>query len=153
MNPVITVHHMAFVVSDVDATVEFYRRWFDAEPKGGYDDQNGSDLARVHGLDQVDYRIAFVSIGGTLLEFLQFRTPAGASRVELGGADVGASHVALLVPDVHDLCRQLREAGVQVHSDPIRFADGDAAGALLTYCRDPDGNRIELIQPPAGWAA
>jgi hypothetical protein len=28
--------------------------------------------------------------------------------------------------------------------------DGEAAGTVLAFCFDPDGNRVELLQPALG---
>jgi glyoxylase I family protein len=56
-------------------------------------------------------------------------------------ADVG-QHFAVAVDDLDAAVGELREAGVEV-SDPSVLP----TGARQSFCRDPDGNRLELHQP------
>jgi catechol-2,3-dioxygenase len=38
--------------------------------------------------------------------------------------------------------------GYSALSEPVAPTSGPVSGGLLIYLLDPDGNRVELIQPP-----
>ena len=50
---------------------------------------------------------------------------------------------------VHSVLQELRDKGARIESEPLLIPDGPNKGGLLVYLRDPDGVRIELIEPPA----
>lgn len=140
------LHHAGLVVSDLDRALDFYGRHLGAELDFRLDGLTGQDVAELNGLPEIDFDLAFVTIaGGARLELLQYRVPQG--RHEPGETyDVGAGHVALEVSDVRLAVEQLRDAGVSVEGGPLVIADGPAAGWVIANFRDPDGNRIELVQ-------
>jgi predicted enzyme related to lactoylglutathione lyase len=57
--------------------------------------------------------------------------------------DVGCNHVALQVDDIDALYEKLISAGIQFHTPPVISSNG---GAKVTYCRDPEGVIIELVE-------
>jgi lactoylglutathione lyase len=56
----------------------------------------------------------------------------------------GITHIALSCPDVAVAKTLLDRAGFPVREGPVRFGNG----AQAIFVRDPDGNVIELSQPP-----
>ena len=54
-----------------------------------------------------------------------------------------AFHVAFTVEDIEGAYRRLSAAGIHFHAPPQLAPDG---GAKVTYCRDPEGTIIELVQ-------
>ena len=58
----------------------------------------------------------------------------------------GLSRVAFRVPDVRGLVEKVRAAGLEVLDEPRRIEAGGAA-FMLAFVRDPNGVRVELIQP------
>ncbi|HEY8038783.1 MAG TPA: VOC family protein [Polyangiaceae bacterium] len=56
----------------------------------------------------------------------------------------GITHVALSCPDVLAAKSLLEAAGFPIREGPVRFGNGSQA----IFVRDPDGNVIELNQPP-----
>jgi lactoylglutathione lyase len=57
----------------------------------------------------------------------------------------GITHVALSCPDVASARNVLEAAGFPIREGPVRFP----TGAQAIFVRDPDGNVLELNQPPA----
>ena len=58
---------------------------------------------------------------------------------ELG---TGYGHIAVGVDDLDATLARLREQGIEAERDPYRVREG---GSRLTFVRDPDQYRIELI--------
>jgi lactoylglutathione lyase len=64
-----------------------------------------------------------------------------------GGRGSGLSHLVVQVESMHATVTDLRTKGIEV-AEP-ESPDG-SADFLTTWITDPDGNRIELVQWPAG---
>jgi lactoylglutathione lyase len=63
---------------------------------------------------------------------------------ELGDA---YGHIAISVDDLDDTLRSLKEQGIEPEREPYQVREG---GSWLTFVRDPDQYRIELIGRSAG---
>ena len=59
---------------------------------------------------------------------------------ELG---TGYGHIALAVDDLDQTLARLKGQGIEPEREPYRVREG---GSRLTFVRDPDGYRIELIE-------
>ena len=57
----------------------------------------------------------------------------------------GYTHVALRVGSVEDAAAKLEAAGCPITEGPVTFPNG----ARSIFVRDPDGNVVELNQPPS----
>ncbi len=68
----------------------------------------------------------------------------GVDSYELG---TGYGHIALTVEDMEQTLAGLAEQGIEPERPPYRLREG---GSLLCFVRDPDGYRIELIEPSPG---
>ena len=68
----------------------------------------------------------------------------GVDSYELG---TGYGHIALTVEDMEQTLAGLAAQGIEPERPPYRLREG---GSLLCFVRDPDGYRIELIEPSPG---
>ena len=66
------------------------------------------------------------------------------STYEMGTA---YGHVALAVDDLDGTLARLREQGIEPEREPYQVREG---GSRLTFVRDPDQYRIELIERSGG---
>jgi lactoylglutathione lyase len=64
----------------------------------------------------------------------------GVDSYELG---TGYGHVALTVDDIDATLARLAEQGIEPERVPYTVREG---GSRLTFVRDPDGYRVELIE-------
>jgi lactoylglutathione lyase len=64
----------------------------------------------------------------------------GIDSYELG---TGYGHIALTVDDIDATLARLAEQGIEPERAPYTVREG---GSRLTFVRDPDGYRIELIE-------
>ena len=80
--------------------------------------------------------------GPTLIELLEFKShPQPPNHMNI--SKIGASHVAFTVDDLDKTYEKFTAAGVKFNAPPQNSPDGYAK---VTFCHDPDGTPIELVQ-------
>ena len=98
------IHHIAYVVSDMDEAVRLFRESFELEL---------SDRCVIKG--ERSYEMATFPCGPTLIELLRpIRHPALAKFLEEHGP--GLHHVAFAMKDLPGRIEELREKGVFVNA-------------------------------------
>lgn len=113
--------HTMLRVADMERTLAFYCGRLGMTVQTDRTDPDG-------------YRNVFVGPG------LEFGCRPG---VTLDPRSTGFDDIAFEVADVATACDQLRASGVKI----VREVKAAASGALIAIVEDPDGYRIELIQP------
>ena len=141
----IALRHFGIVVADLERALEFYGGLLELKVIRRMD-EHGAFIDRI--LGQNDIRVTTVKLGGssgeTLLELLQFHSPAVTGQNNRRGLfSIGPTHLALTVSDLDALCERLRAAGTPFICEPQLSADG---AAKVCFCADPEGNPIELVQ-------
>lgn len=137
------LNHVGISVSDIERSIRFYCDTFGMEqfceimPVGGPAHEAMMDLPGVSG------RMCVVGKGPMHLELFEFHQPAPAVRGAYPVSDHGVSHFGIEVEDIDATYRAVEAAGVRIHAPVIRFGSSMRA----TYCRDPDGNVFEIMQP------
>jgi lactoylglutathione lyase len=81
----------------------------------------------------------FLGVPGQDSPELELTYNFGVESYELG---TGYGHVALTVDDLDATLARLAEQGIEPEKPPYSVREG---GSRLTFVRDPDGYRIELI--------
>ncbi len=116
------LHHVSLVVADTARSLGFY-----CELLGLALDPARPDLG---------YPGAWLEVGPRQIHLLELPNPDPvAGRPAHGGRD---RHVALLVEDLAALADRLTAAGVS--------CTRSRSGRQALFCRDPDGNAVELIE-------
>jgi catechol 2,3-dioxygenase-like lactoylglutathione lyase family enzyme len=134
----IRIHHTGFTVSDLQRSVDFYRRFgFQEEARG---EASGPDVEIGTGIPSAVLREAMLVRDGVRLELIEYALPSGGPP-PLPPNGIGAAHVAIEVDDIDSAVNGLRDAGVTFISDPITTGD-----LRWVYFKDPDGITAELIQ-------
>lgn len=141
------LHHVGVTVSDLERSLAWYREVFGLVPDV---DETGSgpDLCATVQVPDVNLRFAFLHVGNTRIELLQYVTPAG-SPFDMRNNDVGAAHICLVVDDVQASYDRLTAAGFAFNAPPLHLHDGVMAGHTIVYLRDPEGIQLELMQEPS----
>ncbi|WP_298067269.1 VOC family protein [uncultured Mailhella sp.] len=145
MSEVLAMRHTGLVVSDMDVCLRFYTEILGlkyAEPVL----ESGACLETVLKAPGVRVRTAKLGTekGTGVLELLQFLSPYEDSRKESRSfCQHGLTHVAFTVQDVSRLKERIEKAGGSSLSEPVPTTDGKY---LLLFCRDPEGNLLELVQ-------
>jgi catechol 2,3-dioxygenase-like lactoylglutathione lyase family enzyme len=147
------VNHVAFVVADVERSIEWYTRNF------GFSiavrqRQDNAYTRRLVGLPDAVLEVAHLRLPGVdstrspTVELIQYVAPISTMRQNSDVNSIGAAHLAFSVDDLWSMYQALREIGVEFYSPPIAIELGANKGGYTCYLADPDGNRLELFQPP-----
>lgn len=146
------LNHIGMTVRDLDRTLAFYREAFGLEPVIRAVGEN-ADISRSVGLEGENARIeyAFLDLGNTRIEVLQYDRPRGEQEYARRSCDVGAFHVCFDVDDLDAKYAQLKSMGLDFVSEPIVLdgEQGALAGLRYVYFRDPDGLMLQMYEMPA----
>ena len=137
------IRHSGIVVSDLATSLPFYRDllglevWWDQVEEGPFVEAvTGVAGARIH-------TVKLRAPNGVSIELLQYlNTPTPVPPLTHSN-DVGCNHVALQVRDLDALYERAVEQGIRFNTAPLVAAGGNAK---VTYCRDPEGVLVELVE-------
>jgi catechol 2,3-dioxygenase-like lactoylglutathione lyase family enzyme len=146
----ISLHHTAIVVGDLQKSLAFYEGYFGGAVETILRDVGDPQIAELHQLDDARFTLAFVKFGNSRLELFQFEHPGDGAAVSDRAHDFGVRHVCFEVADVRQAYAEMSAAGVVFTRPPYELTEGDARGTVLAFCFDPDGTRVELLQPGPG---
>ncbi len=121
MNGIVGLHHVSLLVADTATSLRFYA------------DLLGLDVCARPDLG---FPGAWLSVGDQQIHLLELANPdPSAGRPEHGGRD---RHTAMMVIGLEQLRDRLNAAGVA--------CSRSKSGRQALFCRDPDGNALELIE-------
>ena len=143
---VTSMHHCSFVVTDIERTVDFYRRLVGLELVARA--KNVSEgLGTALGVKQpeAELEIAFMKAGDTLIEFIEYVEPK-VKPCPNDPSIAGTGHICFKVDDIHAMKRKLEDAGVKFNSEPS--TSREVPGKMFKWCyfRDYDGITMELLE-------
>ena len=122
MFEVVRIHHVSLIVSDTGRSLKFY-----VELLGLAVDEQRPDLG---------YPGAWLWVGDQQIHLLELPNPDPVQgRPHHGGRD---RHLALTIKDLDSLAERLEQGS-------IGFTRS-RSGRRAIFCRDPDGNALELIE-------
>jgi len=137
------IRHTGVVVSDMNQSLEFYRDLLEMKVIKDFKEE-GEYIDTILDLSGVKVRmIKLTADDGTMLELLKYSSHPKKSNDNHQICDIGCSHVAFTVKDVDKEHKRLSDKGVKFNSPPCVSPDGCAK---VTFCRDPDGVFIELVE-------
>ena len=120
-------HHVAIVTRDLAPLGHFY-----VDVLG---------LSVVGSIQRSDVNILFIGAGDTAIELVE-----NANVDKAQGSGSGWAHIALEVADLVAAHAELLEQGIVFHIPPRDFPAQQPV-MRLAFCKDPDGNDVELVQP------
>jgi catechol 2,3-dioxygenase-like lactoylglutathione lyase family enzyme len=140
------LHHVGMPVRSIERSLAWYRDVLGLEPDFVVSAE-GPELSQTVQLDGARLRFAFLPLGGTILELLEYESPVGEDFA-LRNCDVGALHVCFEVDDIDAVYAELRRKGVEFSIEPTRQR-GPIEGDRCCYFRDLDGIQLELWERAA----
>ena len=124
--------HVGMVSSDLDKTIAFY--------------------CGLLGLKEIlvkrtgeGGRIAFLEIGGVMLEIVEPAAGASTPAREVPMSEAGIRHITFRVDDVDAVYDALRAAGVEFTIPPRQAVNAELI-RRVAFCRDPDGIVVEFLE-------
>jgi glyoxylase I family protein len=117
--------HVGLTVSDLDRSLDFYRRL-------------GLEVLRTNGPDAKGARSAVVKVAGQELNIF---ARADAAPIDTRDNAAGMHHFCLRMEaaSIDELIADVRKAGLEIVRGPIKRRDGSSL-----FLSDPDGVRVEL---------
>ncbi len=137
------LRHAGIVVRDLGRAADFYQQLLGLRVVTRQD-ESGPFLDAILGLDGCSVTTVKMAAaeGATLVELLCFDSHED-HRPPAQPFSTGPTHIAFTVDDLMADYQRLNVAGVEFTTPPQRSPDGSA---LVTFCRDPEGNLIELVE-------
>lgn len=125
------IDHVTIVVTDLQATRQFYVDWL--------------GMVEVPRPD-FDFAGLWFQAGDTLLHIILEHDRSGAAGVNEDGRlkSSRGHHLAFAVDDAKAAAAELEKRGIAFVSPPKKRPDG----AIQAFVLDPDGHVIELCSPP-----
>lgn len=143
------VLHTAISTPDLNRAVEFWahlgfeqvRSWSWPEGTEAVDDFLGVRRSAA--------RAALLQGPGAAIELFEFAAPDAGHATRDHASSIarsGYTHLCLEVDDVDTEVDRLTAVGMTFWAAPV----ADPTGRRMIYGKDPDGNIVELVQPPEG---
>ena len=146
---IIAADHTGITVSNLERSVAFWRDVIGFE-FSHRTQQSGQFATEITGVPGAELSLAVVKAPGHKIELLEYHAPADRKLTnDLRPCDVGHAHIALTVNDLDAVLQQIAASGWKAAGTPQTLTTGPNTGKRVVYVRDPDGNTIELMQPPA----
>jgi lactoylglutathione lyase len=120
--------HTMLRITDPEKSRAFYEAL-------GFEFSRDMDIVRNGELEATNY---FFSMGDHE-NVLELTFNHDGRKYELGDA---YGHIAIAVDDLNGTLAQLTEQGIEPEREPYQVREG---GSWLTFVRDPDGYRVEII--------
>lgn len=139
------LRHVGITVTNIEKSINFYKSFFGFSTVKDMDEE-GEHIDKFSGLKDINVRtVKMVDGYDGLIELLHYRSHPKTKDENLSRdiTDIGCSHFALTVEGLPKLYEQMKQQGVTVLCEPQRSPDGQV---LLTFCKDPDGTLIELVE-------
>jgi methylmalonyl-CoA/ethylmalonyl-CoA epimerase len=133
MPKVRSIHHVAAVVADMQASLSFWR------------DALGLELRQLGEVPSEDSRVAFLPTGGSQVELvLPMSMDSGIAKF-LAKRGPGMHHVCLEVDDLQGMLDQLKRKGIRLVNEQPRAA-ADGTHYAFVHPESTGGVLVELYQ-------
>jgi len=138
------VRHVGITVTNMEKSLMFYRDLLGLKIERNMD-ESGQHIDNMLSMKNVRVNTIKMSAsdnGPTLIELLEFKShPNNSIHTDI--SKIGTSHVAFTVDDLDAVYQRFTSAGIKFNAPPQYSPDGYAK---VTFCQDPDGTNIELVQ-------
>ena len=139
---VIGYRHTGIICKDINASLIFYRDLLGLQVIQDFWDDSDY-INEITGLTNANvHMIKLQALDGTVLEILEY-VGYPTELIDQPVYNVGAAHIALQVADARTAYDELNAAGMTLLSEPIESSEGIA---VVFFCLDPSGVRIELVE-------
>ena len=133
MPSVKSIHHVAVVVSDIEAALRFWR------------DALGMELRALRDVPAEKSQVAFLPTTGSEIELVLPTTTDSGIAKYLAKRGPGMHHVCLEVDDIASMLVQLKAGGIRLINDEPRLA-GDGRKYAFVHPEATGGVLVELYQ-------
>ena len=134
---------MGIIVSDMEKSLKFYRDLLGLKVKSLVDEE-GEFLDNMLTHENVKNKVAklYAKNDNALVELVESISHP-RNKTDRDFFTIGTSHFALTVDNIDETYDYLIKNGVKFTAPPQQSPDGFAK---VTFCEDPDGTPIELVE-------
>ncbi|MFA7709416.1 MAG: VOC family protein [archaeon] len=135
------IRHIGIVTKNLQKIINFYKLF--GFKVYTYKEYNKDSLRNIIGINESD-RIETYKLfdGSTIIEVLYYSNYSD-KKINKNLWDLGYSHIAFTIDNLDEFYNKLIDNGVEFISAP-QLSSFD--NVKLCFCKDPDGNFIELVQ-------
>ena len=133
MPSVKTIHHVAIVVSDLQASLRFWQAAL------------GMRVGEVRDVPAEQAQVAFLPVSGTELELVEPTSSDSGLARYLAKKGQGMHHVCLAVDDLSAMLSRLKEHGLRLINEEPRSGD-DGRSYAFVHPESTGGVLVELYQ-------
>jgi methylmalonyl-CoA/ethylmalonyl-CoA epimerase len=131
--PPIKIDHLAVVVSDMDAALNFWQKAL------------GLSVSATEHNEHEAVDIAFLPVGESRVELLKPTTDDSGIAKYLAKRGVGMHHLCLAVPDIEAAMQQIAAEGVELINDTPRTRE-DGTRYAFVHPKSTGGVMVELYE-------
>lgn len=139
------IHHPGITTGNLEPMLSFYRDLLGFQQISGFGWEAGTEMsdfaAQITGVPRSTARSVLLRAGNAFVEIFEYTTPASSRSDDRALSQQGWAHVCFDSDDVVADHARLVALGVTFNSEPT-----DVGPMRVCYCRDPDGNFVELQQ-------
>jgi lactoylglutathione lyase len=140
---ILNIRHTGIVVSNLAISIDFYTRILGFRIVS-QKDEPGHFIDRILGLSGTELTTVKMSLSNDqMIELLYFHSHKESQKKIKNPSTIGITHFAVTVDNIAETYRKLGKLGVEFISSPETSPDEQA---IVAFCKDPDGNYIELVQ-------
>lgn len=136
MPNILKIDHLAILVDDMDAALDFWHSALGLEP------------SQVSEIPAEQSQIAFLPAGDSLIELVRPTSDVSGLKRYLEKRGPGMHHVCLQVDDILGLLAHLKEKGVQLINEEPRLGE-DGRKYAFVHPKSALGVMIELYELPS----
>lgn len=141
------IRHTGIYVKNLERMKEFYSHYFDMEV-AVHDTESGEYSATILGVPGISVELYKLKRSdGTMIELLKPSIEPQSEGYAPSVTCFGCLHIAFTVSDVEETYRSMSAEGIQFLSKPTISPNRQAC---VCFCRDPEGNYLELVEELAG---
>jgi len=146
------VLHHGLTVSNLESSIEWYTRNLGLVLV--HRQRGDNDYTRnLVGVDDAVIEVAQLAIADQpspssthIVELIEYVKGADAGAALYPVNSPGATHLAFVVTNIHEMYESMTQDGVHFVNPPVSITEGANVGGFACYLRDPDGISIELLQ-------
>lgn len=136
----VSFSHVALCVSDLAKSMDFYCNVFGFEIAELF--EVGDEVSTLIGVDPpISIRSQFIRLDQMAIDLMQFSQPRPSAPEHRTVATIGMVNFAFRVSSLTATCEKIIQWGGAIDQDRL-FSNENG---MFQYCRDPDGNRIEIM--------
>ena len=136
------IRHTGIVVTNIDNSIKFYNQYFGFEVKKDMLER-GDYIDNFCSLKGVNVRTVKMALeNGNMIELLDFVSHP-EDNLDKKINQIGCTHIALTIENLEETYDVMKSDGVFFNCMPQSSPDGRAKA---TFCKDPDGTFIELVE-------